>query len=52
MTQNETKSLLGTNGSRADREAKIEAYCEPRIAEMAEMSVGGIKTRSSYYEKK
>lgn len=33
----------------ADELAKIESYSDPRVAEMAEMSAGGRKTRSQYY---
>lgn len=33
----------------ADELAKIESYSDPRIAEMAEMSAGGRKTRSQFY---
>ena len=33
----------------AEAEAKIEAYSDPDVAAMAEMTTGGIKTRSRYY---
>jgi hypothetical protein len=41
----------GGYGSRADLDAKIEAYCDPRVAEISELSKTGLKTRSSFYKR-
>lgn len=35
----------------ADRLAKIESYSDPRVAEIAEMSSTGLKTRSRFYKR-
>jgi hypothetical protein len=40
---------IGATASSADREAKREAYGDPRVAEMAEFTRDGRKTRARYY---
>jgi hypothetical protein len=41
---------VGANASRADALAKYEAYADPRVAEMAQYSRGGMKTRARFYK--
>lgn len=48
---NMTNDVVGTGrkATRADREAKTDAYSDPQVAALSELFKGGIRTRAKYH---